>query len=738
MDDNTLDFTIRIKDEGSKAMKSMKVSAEDLQKIVRAVKEETSQLNSKMVYLGQLSQALEGIKSVFSQIQFTLKGWATATAAQVTAETQLNVVMSQRMGATAKQVQDIRDLCTAQQALGVITDEVTLSGAQQMAAFLSEKGSLNTLIPAMNNLLARQKGLNATTGDALSLGNMMGEAMTGQVGALQQVGITFSEAQQKVMQYGNESERAAMMAQVIGTNVGDMNAALAATDAGQMKQMENSFGVLEEQLGGMAQMAVPFVELLAQATLATAGIFQLTSSLRTTITIVKGLELGAGLAAVKMQVVAVATKTWSIVQAALNAVISANPIALAVIAIAALAAGIIYCYTHFEGFRKVCDAVWGAVKKMAAAVWDHLVKAFQKASAVIREAWAWMKKFFGISDNGVKDTTEDINEQTGAINDNADALKALEDKYKDYKPGGDTGGTDIPQKVEPREGSIAYLDDQLGKKQTELSLAVNDQSRRDIQQEIDRLTGEKHTIELNLQYSKPVEDTRQRTDVAGMKSHFAQAKTDTSAITPKELKVNHKYFNTYEAALEKARKAQEKFRKGTGAVADAFGSIGHAVGGAAGQWLQYGASVVNTIGQEIPAILTMLGVQATEEQQSYRNASANTAEAGSKAMKAHAGIPFVGVAMGVAAVAAIIAAMMSIPKFETGGFVGGSSFYGDRILARVNSGEMILNRGQQASLFGMVNDGGRSRGMGGKVVFKIEGRTLKGVLKKVDDVSERS
>ena len=96
-----------------------------------------------------------------------------------------------------------------------------------------------------------------------------------------------------------------------------------------------------------------------------------------------------------------------------------------------------------------------------------------------------------------------------------------------------------------------------------------------------------------------------------------------------------------------------------------------------------------------------------------------------------------GIALGIAGVAAIIAAMMSIPKFETGGMVGGSSFYGDKILARVNSGEMILNRGQQARLYGMVNNGSQS-GMNGKVTFKIEGRTLKGVLEREDRLSLRS
>lgn len=45
-------------------------------------------------------------------------------------------------------------------------------------------------------------------------------------------------------------------------------------------------------------------------------------------------------------------------------------------------------------------------------------------------------------------------------------------------------------------------------------------------------------------------------------------------------------------------------------------------------------------------------------------------------------------------------------KFEGGGIVGGTSFSGDKVVAHVNSGEMILNREQQTRLFDMANFGG--------------------------------
>ena len=206
-----------------------------------------------------MKTAASSMKSTFAALGITLSGVALISFAksareayqiQIEGETKLATVMRQRMGASAKEIQQIKDLCSAQQALGVIGDEVQLSGAQQLATFLKQSSSLSTLIPAMNNLIAQQKGLNATTEKAYMVGNMMGKAMQGQATALRRVGITFSEAEEKVLKYGNEQQRAAMLAQIITNNVGQMNQALAATENGRLKQVSNTLGDIKETAGG--------------------------------------------------------------------------------------------------------------------------------------------------------------------------------------------------------------------------------------------------------------------------------------------------------------------------------------------------------------------------------------------------------------------------------------------------------------------------------------------------------
>ncbi|MEG2150277.1 MAG: phage tail tape measure protein, partial [Bacteroidaceae bacterium] len=91
---------------------------------------------------------------------------------------------------------------------------------------------------------------------------------------------------------------------------------------------------------------------------------------------------------------------------------------------------------------------------------------------------------------------------------------------------------------------------------------------------------------------------------------------------------------------------------------------------------------------------------------------ANTSVAASEAGKGAAKLPFPWniVAIG-GAIAAAIAAFAMIPKFATGGIYTGGTVSGDKGLARLNKGEMILNGGQQSRLFEAINSGN----MGGKV-----------------------
>lgn len=169
--------------------------------------------------------------------------------AQTQAENKLIEVYRARMGASKEAAKATMDVASAIQKQGVIGDEVTLSGAQMLATYAQYPKTVDALLPAMDNLLVQQKGLNATQEDAANVAKLFGKVLTGQTGALSKAGITFDDAQQQVLKYGTEEEKAAVLAEVITQNVGEMNKAFAETDAGKIQQAKNNLGDLGETIG---------------------------------------------------------------------------------------------------------------------------------------------------------------------------------------------------------------------------------------------------------------------------------------------------------------------------------------------------------------------------------------------------------------------------------------------------------------------------------------------------------
>lgn len=113
------------------------------------------------------------------------------------------------------------------------------------------------------------------------------------------------------------------------------------------------------------------------------------------------------------------------------------------------------------------------------------------------------------------------------------------------------------------------------------------------------------------------------------------------------------------------------------------------------------ATVANTA-----ATTASAGAKAAETSATIANTAAKSGEAVADATASGAKLPFpLNVVAIAAGVAAVLGGLSMVGAFATGGIVGGASNTGDKKLARVNSGEMILNRFQQATLFKIANRG---------------------------------
>ena len=249
-----------------------------------------------------------------------------------------------------------------------------------------------------------------------------------------------------------------------------------------------------------------------------------------------------------------------------------------------------------------------------------------------------------------------------------------------------------PKEVKPqaKEGSLAYVQKQLSDKQAALKLeVVGSDEWKELSQEIANLTDQQHKIQIEV-------------DGESVKSQFELA------------------AEAAEAYKEKMAATQDI----VGSVGSAFGSLGGAIGGTAGKMLEMAGQTAQAVAQIIPQIVALIGAKQGEA------LASGTASA--------AALPF---PANIAAIASIIATITALfasfaGSFADGGIISGGSFHGDKMLARVNAGEMILNPKQQSNLFNALDSGGATGGMR-NVEFKISGSTLKGCLNNYDKKQSR-
>lgn len=162
-------------------------------------------------------------------------------------------------------------------------------------------------------------------------------------------------------------------------------------------------------------------------------------------------------------------------------------------------------------------------------------------------------------------------------------------------------------------------------------------------------------------------------------------------------------------------------------------------------------NIISLINNWQNAVTLLTGAQATLNAVEAADAGAKAVETGqeiaankmltatyselaaSKYMAAHAAIPFLGYGLGAGFVAKALATIKAagvVGVFANGGIVEGPFSNGDRMLARVNGGEMILNNRQQSHLFNLLDSGiDKPLSNSGRVDFKLSGSNLYGCLK---------
>ena len=185
--------------------------------------------------------------------------------------------------------------------------------------------------------------------------------------------------------------------------------------------------------------------------------------------------------------------------------------------------------------------------------------------------------------------------------------------------------------------------------------------------------------------------------------------------------------------------------EGIGNVVNSIESLSNALANGADAWTVFmgvvdtATTILQTVGSVMTAVNTItellgattaataaIDTAATSQEVANSGAkvAANSAEAISSATKEGSKMPFpLNIAAIAAGIAAVVAGIAMIGSFADGGVIGGNSFHGDNMFARVNAGEMILNNKQQGNLFRLLDGGGVASNNGTPTV-KIKGSDL--------------
>lgn len=272
-----------------------------------------------------------------------------------------------------------------------------------------------------------------------------------------------------------------------------------------------------------------------------------------------------------------------------------------------------------------------------------------------------------------------------------------------------SGGKTAP----PPVGSIADLNKQISEKNQELINATTVQARIAVQTTINELEARKINLQIETAKGAFAEKYGENKLSQISSSEIAGISYNKGKDFKKDLKGKLPKFQS--PIKKKDVSLLESYQENLYGISDAMRLMSDVTGDGAASWLNWGASLLSTISQGIPAIKDLiLALQA----KAAGEAIAGSASAG----------PLGWITAG-AAVASILATFASIPAFAGGGIYEGGSTIGDLNLARVNAGEMILNPMQQGNLFRLLDGGyNMSANNGGTVSFKIHGRDLEGVL----------
>lgn len=256
--------------------------------------------------------------------------------------------------------------------------------------------------------------------------------------------------------------------------------------------------------------------------------------------------------------------------------------------------------------------------------------------------------------------------------------------------------TGEPVKIPVQIGSEKDLSEKISKLKERISNEVNPGIRFDLLREQNNLQSQLDKIRKDNKLVIDLVFNAKSMEAPGLLVGGTNGKNpigDVAILNDEMQQKKIKNINEETEAYSKYRSELQETSVAISSIGSAFQSLGGLMGESASNWINWAGNMTNAISSVLPVMRQLV--------------DGNSAVAISGSAASAASTPFIGWIQAVSAVATMVGLMANLPKFEQGGIVPGGMYTGDKVLARVNSGEMILNKSQQNNLYNAINKGNR-------------------------------
>jgi len=338
----------------------------------------TSKLNIKIDVLDKSSGKLKALDGKLANLSKTMKKVSIASGLafgamlvgikkvvgayhlQEKAETRLASIAKTVTKATEEQIQALKNQASALQKVGVVGDDVVMAGQSQLLSFALTTEETMKLTKSLGNLLVANKGVNATQEDAITSANALGKAVSsGLLGPLQLSGIVLTDQQKALFEVANQTDRVAILTQVLADNYGTLNEDMRNTAVGGMTSLKFAMTDLQESIGKIISEALaPLIEKMIPVI----------------NSIIEWVEANPQLTGTIIGVTVALTALIAVVSTISILLLALNPVSLTIIAVmAGIGLAIIGITAILSKFGLTWSDVWDGIKAVTIVVVNSLI-----------------------------------------------------------------------------------------------------------------------------------------------------------------------------------------------------------------------------------------------------------------------------------------------------------------------------------------------------------------------------